>query len=205
MESLLIFVAAANVLATLIKAIRVTIDLRGEKLGRVDHSKNSLWMIAPMPMRLDVLRSAQQGLAWHSPIIQSWASFLSHRLLSCRDTAQGTSCMCGQRASFNAASVAHEAIGSVDAYIQRRGVDPWLIVVGARSKDRSERRVEVLAVRHQPRHFASEFVNFAVRRAQLLTKRQRYANFSVWRRDQPGQLSIDFVQRTRDGDDADNI
>jgi hypothetical protein len=41
--------------------------------------------------------------------------------------------MCEQQASFNAASVAHEAIGSVDAYIQRRGVDPSLIVVGVRS------------------------------------------------------------------------
>jgi len=86
--------------------------------------------------------------------------------------------MCGQRASFNAASVAHEAIGSVDAYIQRRGVDPSLVVVGAWSEDRSERRVEVLVVQHQPRNSALEFVNFAVRRAQLLAKRQRCANSS---------------------------
>jgi hypothetical protein len=86
--------------------------------------------------------------------------------------------MCGQQASFNAPSVAHEAIGSVDAYIQRRGVYPSLIVVGAQLEDRSERRVEVLAVQHQPRNSALEFVNFAVRRAQLLTKRQRSANSS---------------------------
>jgi hypothetical protein len=86
--------------------------------------------------------------------------------------------MCGKQASFNAASVAHEAIGSVDAYIQRRGVDPPLIVVGALSEDRSQRRVEVLVVQHQPRNSALEFVNFAVRRAQLLTKRQRCANSS---------------------------
>src|SRR5215471_13226775 len=135
-------------------------------------------MSAPVPMRLDVQRSAQQGLAWYSPIIPSWASSLSHRLLRCRPTAPRTSCMCGQRASFNAASVAHEAIGSVDAYIQRRGVDPSLVVVGAWSEDRSERRVEVLVVQHQPRNSALEFVNFAVRRAQLLAKRQRCANSS---------------------------
>ena len=54
--------------------------------------------------------------------------------------------MCGQQASFNAATVAWEAIGNIHAYIQCRGVDPSRIVVGARSEDRSERRVEVLAV-----------------------------------------------------------
>ena len=86
--------------------------------------------------------------------------------------------MCGQQASFNAASVAHQAIGSVDAYIQRRGIDPSLIVVGARSGNRPERRVEVLVVQHQPRNSALEFVNSAVRWAQLLTKQQRCANSS---------------------------
>ena len=116
--------------------------------------------------------------AWHSPIILSWASSLSQRLLSCRLTTQRTSCMCGRQVPFNAASVAHKAIGSVDAYIQRRGVDLSLIVVGARSGDRSERRVELLVAQHQPRNSALEFVNFAVRQAQLLTKRQRCANSS---------------------------
>jgi hypothetical protein len=86
--------------------------------------------------------------------------------------------MCGRQVPFNAASVGHEAIGSVDAYIQRRGVDPSLIVVGALSEDRSERRVEALAVQHQPRHSTLELVSFAVRRALLLTKRQRCANSS---------------------------
>ena len=86
--------------------------------------------------------------------------------------------MRGRQVPFNAASVAHEATGSVDAYIQRCGVDPSLIVVGALSQDRTERRVEVLAVRHQPRNSALEFDNFAVRRAQLLTRRKRCANSS---------------------------
>jgi hypothetical protein len=86
--------------------------------------------------------------------------------------------MYGRQLPFNAASVAHDAIGSVDAYIQRRGVDPSLIVVGARSEDRSERRVEALAVQHPPRHSALELVNFAVPRAQLLAKRQRCSNTS---------------------------
>jgi hypothetical protein len=69
--------------------------------------------------------------------------------------------MRGNRTSFNAASVAHKAIGSADAYIQRRAVDPSLIVVGARSEDPSEPRVKVLVVQEQPRSFALEFVNFA--------------------------------------------
>jgi hypothetical protein len=62
-ESLLVFVAVASVLATHIKLKRATIDLRGENLRRVDYSKNSLWMSAPVPMRLDVQRPAPQGLA----------------------------------------------------------------------------------------------------------------------------------------------
>jgi hypothetical protein len=70
--------------------------------------------------------------------------------------------MCGKRASFNAVSVAHKAIGSADAYIQRRAVGPpSLSVVGARSEDPSEPRVEVLVVQEQPRSSALEFVNFA--------------------------------------------
>jgi hypothetical protein len=93
--------------------------------------------------------------------------------------------MCGRQVPFNAASVAHKAIGSVDAYIQRRGVDLSLIVVGARSGDRSERRVELLVAQHQPRNSALEFVNFAVRQAQLLTKRQGVPIPPVWRREQP--------------------
>lgn len=84
--------------------------------------------------------------------------------------------MCKQQASFNAASVSHEAIGSVEAYIQRREIDPSLIVVGARSEDRSERCVEVLIVQHHPKNSVLEFVNFTVRRTQLLTKRQRCTN-----------------------------
>lgn len=83
--------------------------------------------------------------------------------------------MCKQQASFNAASVSHEAIGRVDAYIQRREIDPSLIVVGARSEDRSERCVVVLIVQHHPKNSVLEFVNFTVRRTQLLTKRQRCA------------------------------
>ena len=73
--------------------------------------------------------------------------------------------MCGQKVSFNAASAPHEAISCVDAYIQHRGKDPSLIVVEARWEDRSERRVEVLAVQHQPGRSALDFVNIAVRRA----------------------------------------
>jgi hypothetical protein len=58
--------------------------------------------------------------------------------------------MCGKQAFFNAASVAREAIGSV----------------------------EVLLVQHQPRNSALEFVNFAVRQVQLLTNQQGSANSS---------------------------
>jgi hypothetical protein len=62
-ESLLVFVSVASVPAAHIEAKRATIDLRDENLRRVDYSTNSLWMSAPAPMRLDVYRSSQQGLA----------------------------------------------------------------------------------------------------------------------------------------------
>jgi hypothetical protein len=86
--------------------------------------------------------------------------------------------MGGRQVPFNAASVAHDAIGGVDAYIQRRGGHLSLIVVGALSEDRSELRVEALAVQHQASHSAFELVNFAVPRAQLLAERQRCSNTS---------------------------
>jgi hypothetical protein len=62
-ESPPVFVAVASLLATHIKVKRATIDLHGENLRRVDHSKNSLRMSAPVPVRLDVQRSVQQDLA----------------------------------------------------------------------------------------------------------------------------------------------
>jgi hypothetical protein len=51
----------AIVLAAHIEVKAATIDSLGEKLRQVDYSKNSLWVSAPVPVRLDVLRSAQQG------------------------------------------------------------------------------------------------------------------------------------------------
>ena len=51
------------VLAAHMKVKGATIDLLGENLRQVDYSKNSLWVSAPVPVRLDALRSAQQGMA----------------------------------------------------------------------------------------------------------------------------------------------
>ena len=87
--------------------------------------------------------------------------------------------MCGRQVAFDAALVAHDAIDGVDAYVQRRRGDLSPIVVGALSEERSKRRVEALAVQV----------------CQFLPRGDGNGL---------GQVGIDFVQRTRDGDDADN-
>jgi hypothetical protein len=77
----------------------------------------------PVPVRRDVQRSAQQGLAWHSPITPSWASSISHWPLSCRITTRRTSCMCGPRVSFNAARRVEVPVVSITQGISLEAVD----------------------------------------------------------------------------------